>query len=387
LEHVMNTYSRQGVAIVRGKGCSVWDDTGREYLDMVSGIAVCNLGHAHPDIVKALQDQAEQLFHCSNLYRIPIQETLAKILVESSFNSRVFFCNSGAEANEGAIKLVRRYCNTHGKRGSHIISCNDSFHGRTLTTLAATGQTKYRQGFDPIPLGFVNVPYGDIDALKAAVTDEIGGVMIEPIQGEGGVKIPPAGYLKQVRELCDKYGLLLVFDEVQTGMGRTGKLFGYMHEEVIPDIMTIAKALGNGFPVGAVVAKLEVAEAFIPGSHASTFGGNPLAMACSIATLSFMLKEDTAGQAGKKGLYLMGRLEGLKKDHPKLRDIRGRGLMIGAEFDCDVSFFPKDGLEKGILLNVVQGTILRLVPPLIITFEELDKAVEIIHNILNEKEL
>jgi acetylornithine/N-succinyldiaminopimelate aminotransferase len=387
MKHVMNTYTRQGIAVVRGLGCHVWDDTGREYLDMVSGIAVTNLGHSHPVIVKALRDQAEQLFHCSNLYRIPIQETLAKMLVESSFESRVFFCNSGAEANEGAIKLVRRYCNDRGKRGSHIITCTESFHGRTLTTLAATGQTKYRQGFDPIPQGFVHVPYGDIDALQAAVTDRIGGIMVEPIQGEGGVKIPPPGYLKQVRQLCDETGVLMVLDEVQTGMARTGRLFGYMHEDITPDIMTLAKALGNGFPVGAVVARTEVAEALTPGSHASTFGGNPLAMACSVATLSFMLRENIAAQAETKGAYLTGRLEGLKKDHPSLKEVRGKGLMIGAEFDADVSFFPAAGLEKGILLNVVQGKILRLVPPLVISNEELDHAVDLIDKLLREKEL
>jgi predicted acetylornithine/succinylornithine family transaminase len=387
MKHVMNTYTRQGIAVVRGRGCRVWDENGREYLDMVSGIAVTNLGHAHPVIVKALQDQAEQLFHCSNLYRIPVQEAVAKMLVENSFESRVFFCNSGAEANEGAIKLVRRYCNALGRRGSHIISCRESFHGRTLTTLAATGQTKYQQGFDPIPQGFAHVPYGDIDALRAAVTDDFGGVMIEPVQGEGGVRIPPAGYLEQVRQLCDETGLLMVLDEVQTGMARTGRLFGYMHEGVIPDIMTLAKALGNGFPVGAVVAKTEVAEALTPGSHASTFGGNPLAMACSAATLSFMVRENIAARAESGGAYLIDRLEGLKKEHPALKEVRGRGLMIGAEFDADVSFFPAAGLKKGILLNVVQGKILRLIPPLIISNEELDHAVEIIHTLLREKEL
>jgi len=387
MKHVMNTYTRQGIAVVRGRGCRVWDEKGREYLDMVSGIAVTNLGHAHPVIVKALQDQAEQLFHCSNLYRIPVQESVAKMLVENSFESRVFFCNSGAEANEGAIKLVRRYCNARGRRGSYIISCRESFHGRTLTTLAATGQTKYQQGFDPIPQGFVHVPYGDIDALRTAVSDEIGGVIIEPIQGEGGVRIPPSGYLKQVRQLCDETGLLMVLDEVQTGMARTGRLFGYMHEEVTPDIMTLAKALGNGFPVGAMVAKTEVAEALTPGSHASTFGGNPLAMACSEATLSFMLRENIAARAETRGAYLMEKLEELKKDHSSLKEVRGKGLMIGAEFDADVSFFPAAGLEKGILLNVVQGKILRLVPPLIISNEELDHAVEIMDTLLREKEL
>jgi acetylornithine/N-succinyldiaminopimelate aminotransferase len=385
--HVMNTYSRQDITIVRGKGCHVWDSSGRQYLDMVAGIAVCNLGHAHPDVVRAIKDQAEQLFHCSNLYQIPQQETLGRMIAENSFASRVFFCNSGAEANEAAIKLVRRYCNDGGRRGPSIITCDGSFHGRTLATLAATGQARYRQGFEPIPAGFVSVPYGDIRALEAALSNDIGAVMLEPIQGEGGVNIPPAGYLQQVRDLCDEFGLLFVLDEVQTGMARTGKLFAYQHEGIEPDIMTLAKALGNGFPVGAMVAKPEVAGVLTPGTHASTFGGNPLAMACSIATLTTMLREDIAGQAQEKGIYLRRRIEEMKHSHPALREVRGRGLMVGAEFDSDISFFPQAGLEKGILLNVIRGQVLRLVPPLVIDTGELDRAVEIIHTILSEKGL
>ena len=387
MDHVMNTYSRMGITIARGRGCQVWDTSGTQYLDMVSGIAVCNLGHAHPAVVNALKGQAEQLFHCSNLYRIPQQETLAQMIAENSFPLRAFFCNSGAEANEAAIKLVRRYCSSGGRRGSTIITCDGSFHGRTLATLAATAQVKYRQGFDPIPEGFISVPYGDINALEAALTSEIGAVMIECIQGEGGVNIPPSGYLKQVRDLCDEFGLLLVLDEVQTGMARTGTIFAYQHDDIEPDIMTLAKALGNGFPVGAMVAKPDVSEALNPGSHATTFGGNPLAMACSIATITTMIKEDIAGQATKKGAYLMERLKELKGAHPALREVRGRGLMVGVEFDTDISFFPQAGLEKGILLNVIQGRILRLVPPLVIDTGELDQAVDSIHTILTEKGL
>ena len=285
MEHVMETYSRLPITLVKGRGCRVQDEQGNDYLDMVAGIAVCNLGHAHPRVVEALKKQAEELFHCSNLYRIPQQETLARMISKNSFDSRVFFCNSGAEANEGAIKLVRRYCHDCSGRGPGIITLAGSFHGRTLATLTATGQDKVKKGFDPLPGGFVIAPYGDIDALSEAVDDSIGAVMLEPIQGEGGVRIPPEGYLTQVRELCDRHGLLLVYDEVQTGMARTGELFCYQHDGVVPDIMTLAKALGNGFPVGAVVARRDVAEAFDPGSHASTFGGNPLAMAASLATL------------------------------------------------------------------------------------------------------
>ncbi|MFY9397093.1 MAG: aspartate aminotransferase family protein [Desulfomonilia bacterium] len=381
----MNTYSRLPVTLVRGRGCRVWDDTGREYLDTVAGIAVCNLGHAHPAVAAAVKAQAGELFHCSNLYRIPKQDEVARLISENSFVSRVFFCNSGAEANEGAIKLVRRYCNTVSGRGPGILTLTGSFHGRTLATLTATGQDKVKKGFAPLPEGFRTVEYGDIDALRRAVDDTIGAVMLEPIQGEGGVRIPPEGYLRQVRELCDEAGLLLVFDEVQTGMGRTGKLFCYQHEGVVPDIMTLAKALGNGFPVGAVAARPEVAEVFTPGSHASTFGGNPLAMAASDATLTVMLEEDIPGRALETGAYLTGKLLELKRIRPGIREVRSRGLMIGVECDANISSLPIDGLKEGILLNVIQGRIIRIVPPLVISIKECDEAVEKIDRLLAGK--
>jgi acetylornithine/N-succinyldiaminopimelate aminotransferase len=385
--YVMDTYSRLPVTIERGHGCRVWDDSGREYLDMVAGIAVCNLGHTHEHVVEALRRQAGELFHCSNIYRIRKQETLAGLIADVSFESRVFFCNSGAEANEGAIKLVRRYCNTVSHRGPKIITLAGSFHGRTLATLTATGQDKVKKGFDPLPEGFLTVPFGDLDALKEAVDGTVGAIMMEPIQGEGGVRIPPAGYVEGVRRLCDANGILLVFDEVQTGMARTGKLFGYLHEGVTPDVMTLAKALGNGFPVGAVVARPDVAVAFGPGSHASTFGGNPLAMAASLATLSVMIDEGIAQKSSESGEYLMGRLEEMKTRHPAIREVRGRGLMIGMELEGDISTLPTDGLQKGILLNVIQTNILRLVPPLIISRDECDEALAVIHELLKEKGL
>jgi acetylornithine/N-succinyldiaminopimelate aminotransferase len=387
MSFVMDTYSRLPVNLVRGKGCRVWDDDDNEYLDMVSGIAVCNLGHAHPKVVEALSLQAQNLFHCSNLYRIPLQERLAQMIAENSFDSRVFFCNSGAEANEAAIKLARRYCNVNGNRGPNIITFEGSFHGRTLTTVAATGQEKFRKGFDPIPSGFIQVPFGDIDSLEAAVDEHVGAVMLEPIQGEGGINVPPAGFLQQLRKFCNDSGLLMILDEVQTGMARTGKLFGYMHEDVVPDVMTLAKALGNGFPVGAMVAKPHVAKAFEPGSHASTFGGNPLAMASSIATVKVLLEENISQKSLEHGRYLMDSLLALKETHPKIKDVRGRGLMIGVEFEDDISFLNAEGLKKGILLNVIQGRILRIAPPLVITQEELDEAIGKIHNILEEKGL
>lgn len=385
--YVMDTYSRLPVALVKGSGCRVWDDAGREYLDMTAGIAVCNLGHSHAKVVEALKEQASELFHCSNLYRIPKQELLARMISENSFPAQVFFCNSGAEANEGAIKLVRRYCNTISKRGPKIITLSGSFHGRTLATLTATGQDKVKKGFDPLPDGFVTVAFGDIDAITAAVDDSVGAVMLEPIQGEGGVRIPPAGFLRKLRKLCDEHGLLLVLDEVQTGMARTGELFGYMHEDIVPDAITLAKALGNGFPVGALVAKPDIAEALAPGSHASTFGGNPLAMAASLAAFSVMIEENIPQMSRETGAYLTALIEEMRKLHPSIREIRAKGLMIGVEFDADISTLPKDGLAKGILLNVIQTNILRLVPPLVISRQECSEAVSIIDGLLKEKGL
>jgi predicted acetylornithine/succinylornithine family transaminase len=383
----MKTYARQPVRVVRGRGCLLWDGAGKQYLDMVSGIAVCNLGHAHPEVASALKEQADRLFHCSNLYEIPQQEEVARILSEQAFPAEVFFCNSGAEANEGAIKIVRRYANLNAVRGPLIITAQSSFHGRTLATLAATAQEKHRVGFDPIPDGFLAVPFGDFDALEKAVTPEVGGIMLEPIQGEGGINVPPAGYFRRVRELCDRTGILLVLDEIQTGMGRTGKLFGHQHEGITPDIMTLAKALGNGFPVGAVVARPEVTKVMGPGSHASTFGGNPLAMAASLATLKVMLRDDMPRRAAEQGAYLVEQLQGFRKDHPAITDVRGRGLMVGAEFDADLSFVPAAGIDRGIMLNVIQNRILRFAPPLIVSRPEIDQALDILGAILKEKGL
>ncbi len=373
--------------VVRGRGCLLWDGAGKQYLDMVSGIAVCNLGHAHPEVASALKEQADRLFHCSNLYEIPQQEEVARILSEQAFPAEVFFCNSGAEANEGAIKIVRRYANLNAVRGPLIITAQSSFHGRTLATLAATAQEKHRVGFDPIPDGFLAVPFGDFDALEKAATPEVGGIMLEPIQGEGGINVPPAGYFRRVRELCDRTGILLVLDEIQTGMGRTGKLFGHQHEGITPDIMTLAKALGNGFPVGAVVARPEVTKVMGPGSHASTFGGNPLAMAASLATLKVMLRDDMPRRAAEQGAYLVERLQGFRKDHPAITNVRGRGLMVGAEFDADISFVPAAGIEHGIMLNVIQNRILRFAPPLIVSRPEIDQALDILGAILKERGL
>ncbi len=387
MEYLMDTYNRLPVSLVKGKGCWVWDDTGKAYLDLVAGIAVVNLGHCHPEVVRALKYQAGQLFHCSNLFCIPAQETLAELLVENSFSGKVFFCNSGAEANEGAIKLIRRACNANGKRGSTIITFKGSFHGRTLATVAATGQDKFKLGYDPIPEGFKSVAYGDIDALKEAIDQSVGAVMLEPIQGESGINAPPPGFLQQVRALCDAHGLIMALDEVQTGLCRTGRMFAYMHEGITPDIMTMAKALANGFPAGAIIARPEIASVFEPGSHASTFGGNPLAMAAGIATITTMRAKDMAGKSLSRGAHFSKRLNELKAVHPGIRDIRGKGLMIGVEFEPAVGFLAKTGLEKGLLLNVIKDHVLRLVPPLTISIKEIDMAVEILDAMLKEKGL
>ncbi len=387
VHYLMNTYARLPVALVKGKGAWVWDVDGKSYLDMVSGIAVCSLGHCHPDVVNAVSEQARNLFHCSNLYIIPQQEHLAELIVNNSFDGRVFFCNSGAEANEAAIKLARRYCNERKQGAAKIIAMEGSFHGRTLATVAATGQARFRQGFDPIPGGFEIVPYGDIDALLDAIDEDTGAVLLEPIQGESGVHVPPDGYLRQLRKICDEYGLLLILDEVQTGIARTGRFFAYMHEGVEPDIMTMAKALANGFPAGAMLAKPFVADAFTPGSHASTFGGNPLAMSAGIATISTIMRDNIVDKSLQQGMYLMNRLYELERIHPSIKEVRGRGLMIGVDFDADVSSLPSDGLSKGILLNVIKGHTLRLVPPLVISSQEIDQAMDMIDDILKEKGL
>lgn len=387
MEHVMTTYARLAVRFVRGRGCRLYGEDGREYIDFVAGIAVCNLGHCHPDVVASVREQAQRLFHCSNLYEIPAQERLASLIAHHAFDARVFFCNSGAEANEAAIKLVRRYAASRGKKGRLIVTAHNSFHGRTLATLAATGQDKYRAGFEPLPEGFIHVPFGDYGALEASVTPEVAGIMLEPIQGEGGINVPPEGYFAKVRRLCDERDVLLVLDEVQTGMGRTGRLFAHMHEGITPDIMTLAKALGNGFPVGAAAARPEVASVLSPGTHASTFGGNPLAMVASLATFDVMLRDRIPEKASEKGEYLAGCLKDLAARHPSIKDVRGRGLMVGVEFDGDVSFLVAEALGRGVLFNVIQGRILRFSPPLIIEKGEIDRGVEVLDTILKGKGL
>lgn len=383
---IMGTYRRFPIVLTRGEGARVWDSDGREYLDFVAGIAVCSLGHSHPAVVEAIKRQAGTLMHVSNLYYIEPQIHFARKLVENSFADKVFFCNSGAEANEGAIKLARKYAFENMEPGRcELITMRDSFHGRTLATVTATGQEKFQVGFEPLPEGFHYVPFNDIDALEEAVTDRTCGVLLEPIQGEGGVRVPDGGYLRNVRKLCDEKGILMILDEVQVGMGRTGRLFAHEYDEVTPDIMTLAKALGNGFPVGAVLATERVASAFVPGSHASTFGGNPLAMAAGLAVMETLLEGGVLENCRRSGRYFRDKLEELKSAHPVIKEIRGRGLIIGMELTVEGTDIVRSCMEKGLLINCTNGNVLRFVPPLTITESDVDQAVEILDGAMGER--
>ncbi|MEN3005355.1 acetylornithine transaminase [Dehalobacterium formicoaceticum] len=382
-KYVMNTYGRLPLAIVRGKGAVVWDADGKEYLDFVAGIAVNNLGHCHPKVVQAVKDQAETLLHCSNLYWIEPQIKLAKMLVNNSCFDKVFFCNSGGEANEGAIKLARKYAKKHmGTDKYEIITMKQSFHGRTLATLTATGQEKYHQGYEPLPAGFSYSPFNDLEALKKNIGPHTCAVLLEPVQGEGGVVPGQDDFIKGVRKLCDENKLLFIVDEVQCGLGRSGKLFAYEHYDIEPDIMTLAKALGGGAPIGALLAKEEVAGAFQPGDHAATFGGNPLVTAAGVATLTVMLEEDLAQNAQMAGEYFICKLEALKKKYPFIKEIRGKGLMIGVECEKEVAGIINDCLAKGLLILSAGPKVLRFLPPLNITFSQIDQAMEILESAL-----
>ncbi len=382
-EFIMNTYGRLPVVLVRGEGTRVWDSDGREYIDFLAGIAVCSLGHSHARVVAAIKEQAEILTHVSNIYHIEPQIRMARLLVKNSFADKVFFCNSGAEANEAAIKLARKYAHERMTGNKYeIITMKNSFHGRTLTTVAATGQEKFHRGFDPLPEGFSYVPFDDIEALEGAITEKTCGIMLEPIQGEGGVQVPAGDYLAKVRRICDERDILLIFDEVQTGMGRTGDLFAYETSGIEPDIMTLAKALGNGFPLGAMLAKEEVASAFEPGSHASTFGGNPLAMAAGNAVMETILNDGILENCRERGTYFLKRLEELKTKYPAIQEIRGRGLMIGVELSCEGSGVVHEALKKGVLINCTCGNVLRFVPPLIITADDVDRVIDVLDEIL-----
>ncbi|MBT0664231.1 acetylornithine transaminase [Geobacter pelophilus] len=385
-KYIMKTYGRYPVVPVRGAGCRVWDADGKEYLDFLAGVAVNNLGHCHPKVVKAIQDQAATMIHCSNYYQIPPQIELAELLCSHSFADKAFFCNSGAEANEAAIKLARKYSReTHGNPERYeIITALASFHGRTMATVSATGQEKVQKFFDPLLHGFRYVPFNDAAALEAAITPQTCAIMLEPIQGEGGVVVPSADYFRAVREICNRHQLLLIFDEVQVGIGRTGKLFAYEHFGIEPDIMTLAKALAGGAPIGTMLARDEVAASFSPGTHGSTFGGNPLVTAAAIATIRCILEDGILNRAEEMGEYLLGELEALAKKFPFVAEVRGIGLMIGMELTVPAGDVVKKGHERGVLLNVAQDKVLRFVPPLIVSKQEVNEMIGILEGIFQE---
>lgn len=387
MAHVAKTYGRYPLVAVSGEGCWLTDIDGKKYLDFLAGVAVNNLGHCHPDIVAALQDQAGRLLHCSNFYHIPQQIELAELLCKNSFGDRVFFCNSGAEANEAALKLARKYSlDNHSDDRFEIITAENSFHGRTIATISATNQKKICNGFGPLLSGFKYVPFGDIEAIKANINSKTCAIMLEPIQGEGGINIPPAGYLQAVRELCDQNGLLLIFDEVQVGLGRTGKLFAYQHDGVEPDVMTLAKALAAGPPIGAMVVREKYAAALGSGTHGSTFGGNPLLAAAGVAAMKVFLDGEVLENSIAMGAYLLAKLDQLQTEYTFIAQVRGRGLMIGVELTIEGGEIVKTALDRGLLINCTAGKILRFVPPLIVTRKEIDQMIEILDKIFSEIE-
>ena len=381
-----NTYARNPILLVRGKGAQVWDSNGKEYLDFVAGIAVCNLGHCHPKVVQALEEQARQLIHCSNLYYNGPQVELARRLCEHSFGERVFFCNSGAEATEAAIKLARKYSQKHfGPERYEIITMENSFHGRTMGALSATGQKKFHQGFEPLLPGFTYCPFDDLEAVAQAIGAQTCAVMVEPIQGEGGVILPSPDYLKGLRQLCNQTGILLIYDEVQVGMGRTGKLFAYEHYATPPHIMTLAKSLANGVPIGALVATAEVAEAFVPGDHASTFGGNPLATAAGCCVIDALVEDGILENCQEMGNYLLQGLLGLKERYAFIKAVRGKGLLCGCELEFEGKKIVDRCMDKGVLINCTAGKVLRFIPPLIITQGEIDCLLERLDEVFSEQ--
>ena len=381
-KYVMNTYPRQPVAFVRGKGAYLWDADGKKYLDFLAGIAVNGLGHSHPAITEAVATQAARLIHTSNLFYNRSQAELAELLCRHSFADKAFFCNSGAEANEAAVKLARIYQKQKKGEGCfEILTMEKSFHGRTLGMIAATGQDKVKIGFEPMLEGFRHIPYDDLSALGAAMNDKTCAVLLEPVQGEGGVRFPASDYLRGVRELCKKHHALLIYDEVQCGMGRTGKMFAYEHSGVAPDIMSLAKSLGAGLPVGACLATDEVARAFQVGSHASTFGGNFLVCEAAKAFLGVLLAEGFLEKVRQSGAYLVERLRGLQKKHAFILGVRGEGLMVGIDLDIPGKPLVEAALEEGLVINAAQEKILRLVPPLIVGNREIDEAIDILDDV------
>jgi len=375
--HIMPTYQRLPITFERGEGAWLWDENDNRYLDALSGIAVCNLGHAHPAVHKAICEQSGKLLHTSNIYGIAVQERLADALVEKSGMDNVFFCNSGAEANEAAIKLARKYGYGLGIASPTIIVMEKSFHGRTLATLSATGNAKVQQGFAPLVEGFIRVPYNDVEAIEQALSghDNIVAVLVEPIQGEGGVNIPALDYLNRIRALCDSRGLLMMLDEIQTGVGRTGKFFAFQHNAILPDVCTLAKALGNGVPIGACLARGKAAEVLTAGAHGSTFGGNPLACSAALAVLTTLDQQHLVESAVQKGDAICAGLAEQLRGNTHVVDIRHKGMMIGIELDSPCAELVKSALQRRLLINVTNEQTIRLLPPLIIDEQQIHQLV------------
>jgi len=383
-DHLMSTYKRLPIQFERGKGIWLWDTEHKQYLDALSGIAVCGLGHAHPAVTKAITEQAGKLVHTSNLYGIPLQEQLAERLCGLANMDRVFFSNSGAEANEAAIKIARLFGHSKDIDCPAIIVMENSFHGRTMATLTATGNRKVQAGFEPLVRGFIRVPYNDLDAIRAVAANKSDtvAVLVEPVQGEGGVNIPDAAYLEGVRTLCDENDWLMMLDEIQTGMGRTGKWFAYQHSDIQPDVVTLAKALGNGVPIGACLARGKAAEMMQPGSHGTTFGGNPLACSAALAVLDTMEQEQLVMQAAERGQQLLEGFTMTLQSREGVTEIRGCGLMIGIELDRPCTELVGKALSQGLLINVTAERVVRLLPPLITSEKQVDMIVEQVSDLI-----
>lgn len=376
-DSLMPTYSRLPVTFERGEGAQLWDINGKHYLDAIAGIAVCSVGHAHPDLAEAIYDQAKKLVHTSNLYQLDLQQRLGDKLCQLSGLTQVFFSNSGAEANEAAIKLARRYASEKGVSNPEIIVVTSSFHGRTLATLSATGNEKIKQGFAPLVSGFIQVPYNDIDAINtiAATHPNVVAILVEPIQGEGGVNIPADDYLTAIRAVCDQNDWLMMLDEIQTGMARTGKWFAFQHSAIKPDVMTLAKALGNGVPIGACLAGEKAANILTAGTHGSTFGGNPLACRAALTVIDIMEQQNLCEQASQRGDYLLHAFRERLHAHPLVTQIRGKGLMIGIELKQECTTLVKQALAQGLLINVTANNVIRLLPPLVIDQQQAEQIV------------
>jgi len=384
--HIMPTYGRLAVTFERGEGVWLWDQSNKRYLDALSGIAVCNLGHAHPAIHQAISAQSEKLLHTSNLYGIASQEALADKLIAKSGMDNVFFCNSGAEANEAAIKIARLYGHQQGKNKPCIIVMEKSFHGRTLATLSATGNPKVQEGFSPLVEGFIHVPYNDINAIKSAIAhnSNVVAILVEPVQGEGGVNIPTPDYLNQIRNLCDQHQLLMMLDEIQTGVGRTGKFLAYQHNSIIPDVCTVAKALGNGVPIGACLAQGTAASILTAGKHGSTFGGNPLACSAALAVLETLDKDNIIDQVEQKGSQIKQSFIKKLQNNLFVSNIRNKGLMIGIDLDFPCAELVQIAQENNLLINVTAEKTIRLLPPLIINSEQIELLTESLSQLIEE---